>query len=193
MCDARVPLLGSQLIPLHRVGKARGDALAHGVHASEAVLRSHIPLLGAELQARAKEPEIRTGLNPFSVGPPFEQFARNYLTWHKREYPGYHYRIAQICEQHAIPVFEWTPVEGIRPEEVERYKAARNAKAATITKAVRTLKTIFNKAAEWGYADGNPIRSVSGPKILDSRPPPWFDVAEMKKATTRRDVLQFGN
>lgn len=135
----------------------------------------------AEKHLAAKSVELSTGVNPLAIGPPFEQFAQSYLSWHKGEYPSSHYRVAQIVEQHLIPAFAWTPIDAIRIEDVERYKAARSAKAATITKEVRTLKAVINKGVEWGYVQTNPIRSVSGPRILDARPVRWFDVDEMRQ------------
>lgn len=135
----------------------------------------------AEAQALldAKRIELRTGRNPLALGPTLAGFAAQYLDWHERDHPASHYRIRQIVEQHLVPVFGATPLDGLRRVDVEAYKAGRDAKAGTVNKELRTLQAIVNKALEWELIDRNPIRGVKGLRELDSRPPRWFTVEEL--------------
>lgn len=48
-----------------------------------------------------------------------------------------------------------------------------------MTKELRTLKAILNKAVEWGDITRNPIAHVDPPKKLDSKPPRFFTLEEL--------------
>jgi len=50
----------------------------------------------------------------------------------------------------------------IVPEAIEKYKAERSKQVspATVNRELACLKSIYNKAIEWGKADENPVRKV---------------------------------
>lgn len=118
--------------------------------------------------------------------PTFGQFVPDYLIWHAAEYPNSTYRVQQIVEQHLLPTFEFKVLDQINPREVEAWKHHRLAprddrpKSATVTKELRTLKAIVNKACEWRVIRENPIEHVSAPKQLDSKPDRFFTAEELK-------------
>jgi integrase len=125
-------------------------------------------------------------LNP-SGAPTLAQFSLDYLKWHAAEYPASHQRIAQIVEQYLLPEFGYTALDTIKAQDVETWKHRRLAprdegavKPQTVTKELRTLKAIVNKAVEWGEIVKSPIVSVAAPRSLESRPPRFYTVVELR-------------
>jgi integrase len=125
-------------------------------------------------------------LNP-PGGPTLQQFSSDYLKWHAAEYPASHQRIEQIVHDYLLPEFGFTPLDAIQPRAVEMWKHKRMApdeegaaKPQTVTKELRTLKAIINKAVQWGEITKSPILSVNAPRSLDSSPPRFYTVAELK-------------
>lgn len=101
----------------------------------------------------------------------FANFCRDYLEWHAVEYPHSHQRVAQIVEQHLLDHFTGT-LDGVTQIDVERYKHARTAADAapgTVTKELRTLKAILNRAHQLGMIAINPAALVRAPKSLNHR------------------------
>lgn len=118
--------------------------------------------------------------------PLFDDFAKEYVKWHALEFPTSHYRIEQILEQYLIPAFSGDRLDEITPKRAEEYKRARGTaetppRSQTLTKEIRTLKAILNKAVEWKDLEANPIARVVGPKNLDSKPPRFFTAAELAR------------
>lgn len=113
--------------------------------------------------------------------PQFGFFVRDYLAWHEAEYPDSHGRVRQIVEQHLIPAFEYRSLDAFRPREVETWKQrrAREVKAATVAKELRTLKAILNQAVAWEALTRNPIEHVPEPRLLDSKPPQFYTADEL--------------
>jgi len=138
----------------------------------------------AETILHAKEVEMRTGVNILNASHfhMFEAVAKQYLNWHKHEYPDSHTRIAQITEQHLIPYFELKPA-ALNPLDVENYKTSRRSKVATetINKEIRTIKAILNKAVEWDLIEKNTIKSVKPIKNKDSSPSKYFTATELNE------------
>lgn len=100
----------------------------------------------------------------------FASFCGNYLAWHAGEHPASHVRVAQIVEQYLLAHFT-TTISGITQIDVERYKYARSTAAApgTVTKELRTLKAILNRAHQLGIITTNPAALVRAPKSLNHR------------------------
>lgn len=124
-------------------------------------------------------------LNP-ARAPQFGDFVRHdYLPWHAAEYPASHYRVKQIVEDYLLPEFEHEVLDQLAPKKVERWKQGRRApsddqpKAETVTKELRTLMAIVNKAVEWREIGSNPIAEVRAPQSLDSKPARFFTAAEL--------------
>jgi len=60
------------------------------------------------------------------------------------------------------PYFKGKAIREITPELVERYKAKRKTEVApgTINREITFLKTLFNKAVEWGRIESSPVEKV---------------------------------
>lgn len=119
-------------------------------------------------------------LNP-EPAPTLAQFVPDYLAWHSAEYPTSHYRVAQIVNDYLLPEFGHFGMDALNPKQVETWKQrrARDAKAETVTKELRTLKALLNKAVEWRELRENPIVHVAAPQSLDSKPPRFYTAAEL--------------
>lgn len=135
---------------------------------------------------RAKELELSTGaklLGHMSTAvPTFGDYALEYLLWHQDEFPSSTYRIAQITHDYLIPRFCYTPIDMITDEEVEQMKRERRQQGAkdwTITKELRTLNAIINRAVSKKIVTENPIASVSAPQILDAKPHFFYEAAQL--------------
>ena len=120
--------------------------------------------------------------------PFFSEHVREYLIFHAADYPTSHYRVKQIIEDWLLPTFQYHRLSDITPKMVEKWKRDRLApnadgkvpKSQTVTKELRTLKAILNKAVEWKDIKESPIEHVSAPKQLDSAPPRWFTKEELQ-------------
>ena len=53
-------------------------------------------------------------------------------------------------------------IQDIGPELIERYKAKRKTEVspATVNREIAFLKTMFNKAVEWGRLESSPLKNV---------------------------------
>lgn len=136
---------------------------------------------------KRKNLELSAGygmLNPPSA-PRFPEFVTDYLQWHAAEHPHSHQRVKQIVEQHLLPEFELMTLDQIKPLPVEQWKQKRMApgddqpKVATVTKELRTLKAMLNRAVAWELLPRNPLEYVGEPKALDSKPPRFYTPAEL--------------
>lgn len=135
---------------------------------------------------KAKQLELSTGarlLNlPSHRSVSFGTYVKDYLLWHQSEYPSSHFRVAQIVHQHLMPVFEFAALDMIEPATVEQYKRDRRrvAKAHTVTKELRTLKAILNRAVLEKLIAENPIQNVASPKILDAKPHFFYEAEALQ-------------
>ena len=130
-----------------------------------------------------KEFELRQGrTSPTTL---FIHFAREYLKWHRIEYPDSHFRIQQICSDHLYPVFQLMDISAISRKDAEQYKhdrliSEKSPSPNTVAKELRTLQAIMNKAVEWEILARNPIKGVKPPKDNRDAPPPFYDKDEIK-------------
>lgn len=136
----------------------------------------------AERIRKQKELELTLGYQLLNKScPSLEQFLADYCLWRKGEYPDSFERVEQIIRDYLLPQFGSLKLEAIEPRLVDAYKIERRgkAKSQTITKELRTLKAILNKAVEWKVIRENPIQHVKEPRNLDSKPPRFYTAAEM--------------
>lgn len=72
---------------------------------------------------------------------------------------------------HFLPAFGHYRLDEVTPDKVEKWKQMRLRKGITNTTLhndMRTLKTMFNRANEWGYYDGkNPVGNL--PKLFNRK------------------------
>ncbi len=72
-------------------------------------------------------------------------------------------------DTHFLPFFgAGTPLDSVRPEEIESYKAARReagACAVTVNKELAVLSKLFKKAVQWGRLSVSPFWGVSRVRV----------------------------
>lgn len=150
----------------------------------------------AKTALSVKDTELRTGKIIFSVAPLFADFAQVYLDWRATEYPDSQYRVDQLVCQHLVPAFRYTQIDQIRPLQVEQYKQDRLKLVSeeTVSKEIRQLKALLNKAAEWELIDYSPIRFVRPPQVRTSKPIHWYSMEELlqlyRQAGERKAIWQ---
>lgn len=136
----------------------------------------------AKLRAKAKEVELTTGKVIFTGCPTLSDFIPEYLAWHEREYPSSYFRVEQIIRQHLEPVFGFMPMDAIkaRPAEIYKQRRLEEVKSATVTKELRTLKAILNRAYYWEILPAVPLRRIEEPQDLDSKPPQFYTIDQLE-------------
>ena len=91
----------------------------------------------------------------------FEDFAQEFLTLHskpnKKSWKSDFYNLKNIA-----PFFKGKNLYEITIQDIEKFKVARSrgVKPATVNRDLATLKTMFNKAVEWGKIEENPAKKV---------------------------------
>lgn len=163
---------------------------------TDAAGKRHRPIIGnvgvlSEKQAKdilkAKQLEMSTGARLLDLSPgrapTFGQYIADYLLWHQAEYPDSNYRTAQVIEQHLLPKFEHYALDQIPVDVVEEWKRdrRRRAKAHTVTKELRVLKAVINRAIDEKLIRDNPIAAVSAPKILDAKPHFFYEAEQLQE------------
>lgn len=135
---------------------------------------------------RARELELQraafaniTGL-PSAHVPSLAEFCEEYLDWHAREYPASSWRIAQLVEQHLLPALGHKALDRITRGDLERYKASRTARPATIAKELRALQAILNRA-EFLEIATNRARGVKAPASVESKPIHWYAPDQLER------------
>jgi integrase len=140
----------------------------------------------AKLALDAKQRELfdaKHGIGPGPAAPTVDRWREEYLAWHAAEHPDSHYRIRQILEQHLPPDWPLKRLDQLTELDVERAKKRwRDAGYSdhTVTKHLRSVRAMFERAVEREVMRKNPARGVKPPKILDSAPPAYFDVDELE-------------
>ena len=98
---------------------------------------------------------------PVSEDLPFATFADEFLETYCKQNKKSWQNDQQYLEKFK-KYFKGDTLRGIGPEKVERYKAERKAEVtpSTVNRSLACLKTLFNKAVEWGRLDVSPVRNV---------------------------------
>lgn len=134
----------------------------------------------------ARNAELAFGTQLLNFGPSstlqFGDFCKDYLLWHATEYPSSHFRVLQLTTQYLLPEFEFTALDTFKTTAVEAYKTKRRVAGAapqTITKELRTLKAILNRAVELGELAKTPLQHVKEPQNLNSKPKEYYTAEEL--------------
>jgi integrase len=121
--------------------------------------------------------EIREGRRVQDI--PFDKFVPVYLRLHaggKKAQTFYEWT-TKVLEAH----FGKTPLSRIGVKEVEEFKAKRSAQVrgtdensrpiatATVNRSLAVLRSMFNRAIEWGHAKENPVRRIKMEKERNRR------------------------
>lgn len=91
----------------------------------------------------------------------FEQFSDVYLNTHARPQKK-SWINDELYLKELKPILGKKILHTIKTEEIERFKAEqiKTLAPATVNRKLALLKTMFNKAIEWGYTDLNPAKRV---------------------------------
>lgn len=92
---------------------------------------------------------------------PIEGFAKDFIELYAKQNKR-SWRRDEGSLKHILLFFKGRTLQDIGPADLERYKAERKAEAspATINREIACLKTLFNKAIEWGKIEINSLRTV---------------------------------
>lgn len=147
-----------------------------------------IPKRDLDAILATKQYELSTGAKLLNAhrrpAPRFEDFVRReYLPWHRGEYPDSHYRVEQIALDHLIPHFGASALNLITVEQGEAFKTKRRflVEAGTLVKEIRVLMAIINRAVALKQITDNPIAAVKAPKDLKSSPHLWYSAEELSR------------
>lgn len=131
----------------------------------------------------AKELQLRTGQQVVqSAAVIFEVFARVYTEWYEGEYPDSYTRVEQIIRCHLVPFFAGRAIDSFSLHDTDQYKIHRRGKVKqeTVTKELRTLKAMLNRAVKWKYLLAHPLLDLEFQASLDSKPPYFFSVEQLQ-------------
>ena len=112
----------------------------------------------------------------------FEDFAKEYIELYAKQNKRSWGR-DETSLNHLTPYFKGRTLASITPRDVESYKAMRKSegyapgkgakvkevKPATVNLELSCLKTLFNKAVEWGKAESNPAAKIKKFRVNNSR------------------------
>lgn len=92
---------------------------------------------------------------------PFDKFADDFLEIYCKQNKK-SWKEDQLLLDGLKNHFKGETLRSIGPEKVERYKAKRKAEVspATVNRGLACLRTMFNKAIEWGKLETSPLRAV---------------------------------
>jgi len=108
----------------------------------------------------------KPAIEPISFEVFADEFLETYCKQNKRSWARDEFSLISLKK-----FFRGKILQSIGPEKVEKYKAARRkdhlkrdgdvlVSPATVNRELACLKTLFNKAVEWGKLETNPIRRV---------------------------------
>lgn len=146
-----------------------------------------IPKRDLDAILTTKQYELSTGARILNAhrrpAPRFEEFVRDYLLWHQAEYPDSNYRVAQIIHDHLTDEFGLTPLNLLTVKQVEDFKTKRRFKVrgSTVTKELRVLQAVINRAVALKIIPENPVSIVQPPQQLDSKPHHYYQRDELAK------------
>jgi len=91
----------------------------------------------------------------------FEQFSKDFINLYSKQNKK-SWRRDETSLKSLKPFFKGKMLRDIGPELVERYKTKRKTEVspATVNREISFLKTMFNKALEWGRLELSPLKNV---------------------------------
>jgi len=100
----------------------------------------------------------------------FDQFAREFIEIYSKQNKKSWTR-DEVSLKSLKPFFKGKTIQDIGPELIERYKAKRKTEVspATVNRDLAFLKTMFNKAVEWGRLESSPVKNVKKFKEPNSK------------------------
>ncbi len=138
-------------------------------------VRKVVGLSKQECEAVACEARNKIKREGFGLKTPaknvfFEDFAKEYLNIYAKQNKR-SWRRDEVSIMHLNESFKGKYLAGITPDMIEKYKTARRAAVspATVNLELACLKTIFNKALEWGKIEVNPAGKIKKFKLNNCR------------------------
>ena len=123
------------------------------------------------LQARVAESFSRR-LTPFSKAETisFARFAATYLDDYSKATKRGWVSDASRLKANLIPFFGGMRLQDITPLAIEKYRTnrLRSVSKPSINRELALLKSMFNRAIDWGHATENPVRKVKMFSELDN-------------------------
>jgi len=100
----------------------------------------------------------------------FEKFAKDFINLYSKQNKK-SWRRDEASLKSLKPFFKGKTIQTIGPELIERYKTKRKAEVspATVNREIAFLKTMFNKAVEWGRLESSPLKNVKKFKEPNSK------------------------
>lgn len=135
----------------------------------------------ADIKRREKELELRTGRRYSTSNLTFAAFALEYLQWFKVQFPRSYDRTAIIVEHYLVPEFGPRDIDTITPLDVTGYISRRAAAQSTITREVRCLLAMLNRAKEWRLIREHMLETYSPPQERSSKAPLYYSALELKR------------
>ncbi len=91
----------------------------------------------------------------------FDQFAREFIEIYSKQNKK-SWKRDEVSLKSLNPFFKGKTIQDIGSELVERYKARRKTQVSpsTVNRELALLKTMFNKAVEWGRLESSPLKNV---------------------------------
>ena len=101
---------------------------------------------------------------------PFEKFAEDYIELYAKQNKR-SWKRDELSLTSLKAFFKGETLQSIGPEKIERYKAMRKIKVspATVNLELACLKTLFNKAVEWGRTENNPAAKIKKFRLNNAR------------------------
>jgi integrase len=86
-----------------------------------------------------------------------DEFLQTYCKQNKKSWQG-----DEIHLENLKSFFKGETLQSIGPEMIERYKAKRRTEVspASVNRGLSCLRTMFNKAVEWGRLETSPLRTI---------------------------------
>jgi integrase len=101
---------------------------------------------------------------------PFEKFADDFIELYAKQNKR-SWKRDELSLNSLKAFFKGETLQSIGPEKIERYKAKRKVEVspATVNLELACLKTLFNKAVEWGRTENNPAAKIKKFKLNNAR------------------------
>lgn len=143
-------------------GRWRFDFTCNGRRLRKIVGLSRTEAEEAMWQEYQKSKRLTFGLKEPIKNVCFETFAQDFLRLYAKQNKKSWGR-DEISLKHLTAFFKNALLSNITPEAIEQYRVKRKAgdiSPATINRELACLKTLFNKAVEWGKIENNPAVHV---------------------------------
>lgn len=141
-----------------------------------------IPRTAADIIRREKDLELRTGRRYRTTGITLAAFALDYLEWYAVQWPKSYTRTKGIVELQLVPEFGTRDIDTIGTLDVTKFIGRRSQEVSqgTVTKEVRCLLAMLNRAKEWRVIKEHELQFYSAPQEMTDEAPKFYSAFELK-------------